>query len=52
MEINFKRYSECAKAPLKATKDSTGNDLFLPITETVRARSCELIGTDLQIEFP
>ena len=52
MEINFKRYSKCAKAPLKATKDSTGNDLFLPKTKILRARSCELIGTDLKIEFP
>ena len=51
IEINFKRYSECAKAPLGMTINTAGNDLFLSETKIVKARLCELIRTDLQMQI-
>ena len=52
MEIDFRRFSPCAKAPLRKTDQLVGYDLFLSETKIVRAHSCELIRTDLQIEIP
>ena len=52
MEINFRRYSPCEKVQLRKTDQSAGYDIFSSETKIVRAHSCELIRTNLQIEIP
>ena len=52
MDIDFRRFSPCAKTPLRKTDQLVDYDLFLSETKIVRPHSCKLIRTDLQIEIP
>ena len=52
MEIQFKRYSEKAIAPLKKTHGSAGYDLFLSVSKVVKYGSHEVIKTELMTAIP
>ena len=47
MEIHFKRYSEKAMVPLRATSGSAGYDLFSSKDKLIKSNSHELIRTEL-----
>ena len=52
MEIQFKRYSEKAIVPLRATSGSAGYDLFSSMDKLIKSNLHELITTDLLLKVP
>ena len=52
MEIQFKKYSEKAIVPLRATNKSAGHYLFSSTNKLIKSYTHELITTDLILEVP
>ena len=52
MEIKFKRYSENAMAPMRATAGSTGYNLYSAVNTSLISFKLELVKTDVMLEIP
>lgn len=52
MEIKFKRYSENAIVPMRATVGSVDNDLYYAVDTCLVAFKLELVKTDVILEIP
>lgn len=50
--LKFQKLSENAYAPIRATKGSSGIDVFSPIDVTIQQRSDYLIPLDIRFEIP
>ena len=52
MEIKFKRYSENAMVPMRATAGSTGYNLYSAVNTSLISFKLELVKTDVMLEIP